>query len=100
MVVVGAGIVGLTAAWVLAKAGLDVTVLEAARVARGVTARSTAKVTSQHGLALGRIAERHGEARARDVRRSERGGCGVDSGDRPALRHRMRSRSRATRTRT
>ena len=65
VVVVGAGIVGLTAAWVLAKAGLDVTVLEAARVGRGVTARSTAKVTSQHGLALGRIAERHDEARAR-----------------------------------
>ena len=50
VVVVGAGIVGLTAAWTLAKAGLDVTVLEAARIARGVTARSTAKVTSQHGL--------------------------------------------------
>jgi len=65
VVVVGAGIVGLTAAWTLAKAGLEVTVLEAARVARGVTARSTAKVTSQHGLALRRIAEHGGEARAR-----------------------------------
>jgi len=65
VVVVGAGIVGLTTAWVLAQAGVDVTVLEGQRVARGVTARSTAKVTSQHALSLGEIARRHGEARAR-----------------------------------
>ena len=65
VVVVGAGIVGLTAAWMLASAGRSVTVLEGHRVARGVTARSTAKVTSQHGLVLGEIARRHGEARAR-----------------------------------
>ena len=39
VVVVGAGIVGLTAAWMLASAGRSVTVLEGQRVARGVTAR-------------------------------------------------------------
>jgi glycine/D-amino acid oxidase-like deaminating enzyme/nitrite reductase/ring-hydroxylating ferredoxin subunit len=65
VVVIGAGIVGLTAAWLLARAGVDVAVLEGQRVARGVTARSTAKVTSQHGIALAPIAKRHGEERAR-----------------------------------
>ena len=48
--VVGAGIVGLTLAYALVRAGLSVTVLEARRVGRQVTGRSTAKVTSQHSL--------------------------------------------------
>ena len=48
--VVGAGIVGLTAALLLVRAGLSVAVLEARRVGRQVTGRSTAKVTSQHSL--------------------------------------------------
>ena len=48
--VVGAGIVGLTAAYLLASTGLSVAVVEALRVGRQVTGRSTAKVTSQHSL--------------------------------------------------
>ena len=48
--VVGAGIVGLTAAYLLAHAGLSVAVLEARRIGRQVTGRSTAKITSEHSL--------------------------------------------------
>ena len=48
--VVGGGIVGLTAAYLLAKAGRDVTVIEALAIGRGVTGRSSAKITSQHTL--------------------------------------------------
>jgi glycine/D-amino acid oxidase-like deaminating enzyme len=48
--IVGAGIVGLTAAYLLTRVGLSVTVLEARQVGRQVTGRSTAKVTSQHAL--------------------------------------------------
>ena len=48
--VVGAGIVGLTTAYLLAQAGLSVAVIEARRVGRQVTGRSTAKITSQHSL--------------------------------------------------
>jgi glycine/D-amino acid oxidase-like deaminating enzyme len=48
--IVGAGIVGLTAAYLLTRAGLSVTVLEARQIGRQVTRRSTAKVTSQHTL--------------------------------------------------
>lgn len=48
--IVGAGIVGLTAAYLLTRAGLSVTVLEARQVGRQVTGRSTAKVTAQHTL--------------------------------------------------
>ena len=49
-VVVGAGIVGLTAALSLCEAGKSVMVLEARRVGAQVTGRSTAKITTQHSL--------------------------------------------------
>src|SRR5262245_17986437 len=48
--VVGAGIVGITAAYLLAQTGLSVAMVEARRIGRQVTGRSTAKITSQHGL--------------------------------------------------
>ncbi|WP_353194951.1 FAD-dependent oxidoreductase [Pusillimonas noertemannii] len=65
VVVVGAGIVGLTAAYELARAGKKVIVLEALRTASQVTARSTAKLTSQHGLIYGRLIRDFGEENAR-----------------------------------
>ena len=58
--VVGAGIVGLTAALLLARAGRSVVVLEARRLGRQVTGGSTAKVTTQHGLIYAELAEKHG----------------------------------------
>lgn len=63
--IVGAGIVGLTAAYELARAGKKVVVLEALQVATQVTARSTAKVTSQHGLSYGELIRNFGEDNAR-----------------------------------
>lgn len=48
--VVGAGIAGLTTALRLVQEGASVALLEADRVASGVTAYTTAKVTSLHGL--------------------------------------------------
>ena len=50
VVVVGAGIVGLSAAMTLCEAGKSVVVLEAREVGGQVTGRSTAKVTTQHAL--------------------------------------------------
>jgi glycine/D-amino acid oxidase-like deaminating enzyme len=52
VVVVGGGIVGLTAAYLLARAGLPVVLLEARRIGRQVTGGSTAKITTQHHLSL------------------------------------------------
>ncbi|MFW6321787.1 MAG: FAD-dependent oxidoreductase [Halohasta sp.] len=63
--VCGGGIVGLTAAMGAAEAGLSVAVLEAGRIAAGVTGHSTAKLTTQHGLKYDTLRSKHGPETAR-----------------------------------
>lgn len=62
--IVGAGIVGLTTALLLKRAGRSVAVVEARRVGAQVTGNSTAKISSQHGLAYADLIDRHGMAKA------------------------------------
>ena len=52
VVVVGAGITGLTTALLLQRGGARVVLVEAGRVCSGVTAYTTGKVTTLHGLRL------------------------------------------------
>ena len=63
--VVGAGIVGLTTALLLAESGASVAVVEAGEVGRSVTGYTTAKVSSLHGLTYRTLVGKHGEERAR-----------------------------------
>lgn len=54
-VVIGGGIVGITTALLLKEAGAQVALLEAGRLARGVSGQTTAKLSSQHGLIYSRL---------------------------------------------
>jgi glycine/D-amino acid oxidase-like deaminating enzyme/nitrite reductase/ring-hydroxylating ferredoxin subunit len=63
--VLGGGITGLTIAMLLKQAGVSVAVVEAGRVACGVTGYTTAKVTSLHGLAYAKLSRTFGESGAR-----------------------------------
>lgn len=74
VVVVGAGIAGLSAALRLARAGTDVVVVEAGAVGDGVTAVSTAKASLLQGRRLGEILDDHGEAALRAYVEANRAG--------------------------
>ncbi|MFH9294803.1 FAD-dependent oxidoreductase [Streptomyces sp. NPDC017520] len=63
--VVGGGIAGLSTAWELARAGRRVAVLEADRIASGVTGYTTAKVSALHSLVYDRLRRAHGAEAAR-----------------------------------
>ncbi|HZN75136.1 MAG TPA: FAD-dependent oxidoreductase [Micromonosporaceae bacterium] len=71
VVVLGAGIAGLTTAYLLAERGRTVAVLEPRHPAAGVTGHTTAKVTAQHGSIYGRLAHRFGRDTARAYGQSQ-----------------------------
>lgn len=60
VVVVGAGVTGLTTALLLQEAGRQVTVLDAGRLGESVTTHSTVKVTTGHGTLYSAIASSRG----------------------------------------
>src|SRR5690625_5218380 len=48
--VVGAGMTGITAAYLLSRQGLNVCLIDAGLILNGTTGNTTAKITAQHGL--------------------------------------------------
>lgn len=65
ILIVGAGLAGLSCAYILHKEGFKVTVLEADRICQGASAHTTAKITSQHGLIYKKVVSSLGEGLAR-----------------------------------
>ena len=65
VIVIGAGMAGLLTAYYLQEQGKRVLVLEAAETASGQTGRTTAKITSQHGLKYSTLIHTVGEKKAR-----------------------------------
>lgn len=63
--IVGAGITGITAAYLLSKEGIKVALLEAGSVLNGTTGHTTAKITAQHGLFYDELISHLGEEKAR-----------------------------------
>lgn len=65
VLVIGGGLAGLLCAWSLTKAGVDCVLIEENHIMQGVSGRTTAKLTSQHGLIYGKLLDRFGPERAR-----------------------------------
>jgi glycine/D-amino acid oxidase-like deaminating enzyme len=63
--IIGAGITGLSSAYLLKEAGLTVAVVEKRTVGSGTTGRTTGKVTSQHNLIYSDLQQRLGPKTAR-----------------------------------
>ncbi|MEQ4204011.1 FAD-dependent oxidoreductase [Actinopolymorpha sp. B9G3] len=69
--VIGGGIAGLSAAWELLRAGRSVVVLEADRIAAGVTGYTTAKLSALHTLIYTQLTRSVGADGARTYARSQ-----------------------------
>ncbi|MGB9939845.1 FAD-dependent oxidoreductase [Methanosarcina sp.] len=68
--IIGGGIVGITSAFLLKQAGVSVAVIEADRIAKGVTGYTTAKITSQHNLIYSRLISQLGRGQAKQYAES------------------------------
>lgn len=62
--VIGAGFTGITCALLLKEAGLSVALIEANRIAEGVSGHTTAKITSQHQLIYRHLLDHFGREHA------------------------------------
>jgi glycine/D-amino acid oxidase-like deaminating enzyme/nitrite reductase/ring-hydroxylating ferredoxin subunit len=63
--IVGAGITGITAAYLLSKEGLKVALIEAGGILNGTTGHTTAKLTAQHNLFYDELINHFGEDKAK-----------------------------------
>ncbi|TFJ93872.1 FAD-dependent oxidoreductase [Lentibacillus salicampi] len=59
--IVGGGITGITAAYLLTKQGMKVTLMDAGNLLNGVTGHTTAKITAQHGIIYDEFIQHFGE---------------------------------------
>src|SRR5215211_8719650 len=74
--IVGGGMVGISTARMLKDRGLTVAVIEARKVGRQVTGKSTAKVTAQHSVIYQTLEKKFGEDRARIYAEAQQAGIG------------------------
>ncbi|WP_080874421.1 FAD-dependent oxidoreductase [Oceanobacillus timonensis] len=72
--IVGAGLTGITAAYLLSKKGMKVILLEANQVLSGVTGNTSAKVTAQHGMIYSELIDTFGEEKAKQYYQANRDG--------------------------
>ncbi|GIN88581.1 (2Fe-2S)-binding protein [Heyndrickxia sporothermodurans] len=63
--IVGGGITGITTAYLLAKEGYKIALIEAGELLNGTTAHTTAKITAQHGLIYDELINTVGKEQAK-----------------------------------
>ncbi len=79
-VVVGGGLCGVTTAYLLARDGLRVVLLEADRLGHGASGHTLAKVTVQHGLIYSRLKKQWGQEVAQAYAISQSGALNAMAG--------------------
>ncbi len=65
VLIIGGGLAGLLCAWNLTRAGIPCTLIEENRLMHGVSGRTTAKLSSQHGLIYGKLLKKSGPEKTR-----------------------------------
>lgn len=65
VLIVGGGLAGLLCAWSLTQAGDACTLIEENQLMSGVSGRTTAKITSQHGLIYTKLMQKFGPEKAK-----------------------------------
>ena len=63
--IVGGGIVGVTTAYLLAKNGIEVVLVDADKIGYGSSGRNTGKVTCQHDIIYSKISKKYGKESAK-----------------------------------
>ncbi|MUV39836.1 putative Rieske 2Fe-2S iron-sulfur protein YhfW [Lentibacillus sp. JNUCC-1] len=63
--IVGGGITGITAAYMLAQKGVDVVLIDAGPILEGTTGHTTGKITAQHGLIYDELIQHIGVEKAK-----------------------------------
>ncbi|MBU8908839.1 FAD-dependent oxidoreductase [Desertibacillus haloalkaliphilus] len=63
--IVGGGITGITTAYLLVKAGMNVALVDADNILNGTTGHTTAKVTSQHDIIYNELVHHFGQEKAK-----------------------------------
>lgn len=65
VLIIGGGAAGLLCAWMLKEAGVSCLLAEEKSICSGITGRTTAKITAQHGLIYSKLLRRFGHERAK-----------------------------------
>ena len=65
VLIIGGGMAGLLCGYLLSQAGVDTLLVEENRICGGVTGRTTAKITAQHGLIYHKLLHKLGTEKAR-----------------------------------